>query len=172
MTIRNRQAQARESGHDRFSGEEHISSWPSELTEVLAKSLTRSVGNRHRKFQPHSETVRSSIDSVDKMRNLTSTFSDFWSYDAASAAGSSCQITKTTVNPEDNALYVLSEKRDDSGMVELEVLKAELNGNTHSLQVSYQSTTDQLAKSKIKLNVRISVHLFARGPLEYLFPDT
>lgn len=39
------------------------------------------------------------------------------------------------MNPEDDTLYVLSEKKDESGSVELEVSKAETNGNTRILQV-------------------------------------
>lgn len=39
------------------------------------------------------------------------------------------------MNPEDDTLYVLSEKKDESGLVELEVSKAETNGITRILQV-------------------------------------
>jgi hypothetical protein len=39
------------------------------------------------------------------------------------------------VNPEDDTIYVLSEKKDDSGLVELEISKTETNGDTRILQV-------------------------------------
>jgi hypothetical protein len=70
------------------------------------------------------------------MRNLTSTFSECWNVTAAQASGSRRTITKTAVNPEDDTLFVLSEKKDDSGMVELEVLKAQRIGSGRALQVS------------------------------------
>lgn len=69
------------------------------------------------------------------MRNITGTFSDLWIHDAARVTRSSSRITRTTVNPEDDTLYVLSEKKDDSGLVELEISKAETNGDTRILQV-------------------------------------
>jgi len=70
------------------------------------------------------------------MRNLTSTFSECWKVAAAQASGSRRTITKTAVNPEDDTLFALSEKKDDSGMVELEVLKAQRTGVSRSMQVS------------------------------------
>jgi hypothetical protein len=69
------------------------------------------------------------------MRNLTGTFSDLWIHDAARVTRSSSRITRTTVNPEDDTLYVLIEKKDDSGLVELEISKTETNGDTRILQV-------------------------------------
>lgn len=105
------------------------------------------------------------------MRNLTSTFSDFWHYDAATTAGSSYRITKTTVNPEDNTLYVLSEKKDGSGMVELEVLKACMVGTKRSLQVNYRALSSSSCLTNPELFDCTLVDLHARSPGEQLLPD-
>jgi len=81
------------------------------------------------------------------MRNLTSTFSGCWNVKAAQLGGSPRTITKTAVNPEDDTLFVLSEKRDDSGMVELEVLEAKRSGIDRVLQVSTTSSNSLTAEN-------------------------
>jgi hypothetical protein len=103
------------------------------------------------------------------MRNLTGTFSDIWSYDAAGTTGSSCRVTRTTVNPEDDTLYVLSEKKDDSGMVELEVLKAKTTGSIRSLQVSRFTQLSSLV-ALVAQFPDLSVDLHARSPCQQLLP--
>lgn len=66
---------------------------------------------------------------------------------AAQLGGSPRTITKTAVNPEDDTLFVLSEKRDDSGMVELEVLEAKRSGIDRVLQVSTTSSNSLTAEN-------------------------
>jgi hypothetical protein len=68
------------------------------------------------------------------MRNITSTFSHVYGLPGQAASGVS-KIVNTTVNPENDELFVLTEKCDGSEEVEIEVLRALRKGSDRVLQV-------------------------------------